>query len=287
MRRLALRFSETTGLKWLPELIGIRVHKEWPPKGDLSYADVKSKIQDLGSLGTKKIEFMEKIYAQQLDDTNERIGVLEKKALRLLGNTGIASALAVGLGGLLLNQFSSDHSGLRLLLGFLYGGAIFSFFFTAFLALIVVAVGNKRYQWMVPSPNGLDELQKKGIDSIRLEHVGAMLASYYNNDAVARRKASYLGGGQQWLRNSIVILLAISILISWNFVAGQGEISQNPGVYVEDAWVSITIINSREPCDFDIMTQQCEEFTTTAGAESPAEVFSSPTETPPVDQLAP
>ena len=138
-----------------------------------------------------------------------RLDKIESKALTLIGITGIAAGFIVAFAGLLFDWGKISSIFALVIASALYVFVVISLMLTIFLAIKVVNIGD--YRWTYPSANDIFGLTDASLSYVKRERVISLFYSFAHNIRVVNRKATFLGGAQLWFRNSIILLLSITL----------------------------------------------------------------------------
>jgi len=161
---------------------------------------------------------------RRAEDEEERKNILESKALSLLGFTGIALTLILGL---LSIPISEDNSlSLKCFVALLTLAGI-SLLLTAIFSLSVTMVG--RYKFAEPDIENLLAFAENDADNVWQEQAYDMLWSYLKNRILINHKAGFVIGSQKWFRNAVVFLLVGLLVLVLNFLfVGKVITSESP-----------------------------------------------------------
>jgi hypothetical protein len=154
------------------------------------------------------IEYSEGLLEREEDRSNK----IESKAFALIGITGIASGFITGFAGLLLDRAKITSTCIIIFAAVLYFLVVISLMWTIYLATRVVKVGD--YWFTYPSANDILRLSDASLQYVKRERAAALFFSFAQNHRVVNRKATFLSGAQLWFRNSIALLLALTLLLT-------------------------------------------------------------------------
>ena len=152
-------------------------------------------------------------YAKDEIERLERAGnTVQSKAVTLMGATGISASFILGFSGFLIENFSGREDW-SLWLGILFFVTLaLSFGATTIFSLKTNTVSAFTY----PKLMDVNILIDKGTLPFKREYLASLLHSARKNRNVVNVKTSYLIFAQKWFRNSVVLLLLLSILLSAN-----------------------------------------------------------------------
>jgi len=94
----------------------------------------------------------------------------------------------------------------------LYIAVVISLMMTILLAMKVVAV--REYRFTYPKAIDIFDLSRASLHYVKRERVISLFYSFVKNAQIVNRKATFLAGAQVWLRNSIVLLLVLTLLLA-------------------------------------------------------------------------
>jgi hypothetical protein len=199
---------ERSGLDWLIILTGKPAFQDAP----LPFPPMTEVKAKLGSLEGDKLGDALTFCEQQLKREDDRSDKIESKAFTLIGITGIAAAFITGFASLLLDH-SKITSGLVLVAAAaVYVAVVLSLVFTIFLAVKVVTIGEYRFSY--PRANDILALADSSLEEVKRQRAIALFDSFTQNNRAINRKGTYLGGAQLWFRNSMVLLVALTLLLA-------------------------------------------------------------------------
>lgn len=178
---------------------------------------------------------LDNFYASQ-NEENNRLDKIEAKANSLLGFTGIAATLVLGISAI------SDESNLiSLILRVAVG---ICFLVSILLAIQATQIG--RYQFARPNIDNLWDFTNKSDKFVWQEQAYDILYSYLINRHWINDKASLVIGAQIWLRNAIILLLVLSISMAL-LPADRVVTTQNvPGTTITPS-PTVTVVQSATP----------------------------------------
>jgi hypothetical protein len=201
---------EQLGLDWFVLLIGIPAFEENP----LPYPTTLKEIRDrLGNLTDKeKLNDAMEYCTILMEREEKRSDKIESKAFTLIGITGTATGFIIGFASLLLGLDKIPSSWALLPVSALYVLVVISLIWTIFLSVNVVLVG--AYTYTYPSANDIFDLANTSLQSVQKERIASLFFSFSQNHRVVNRKATYLNGSQLWFRNSMGLLLVLTLLLA-------------------------------------------------------------------------
>jgi hypothetical protein len=201
---------EKLGLDWFVLLIGKPAFEDSPSLYPYSLPEVKEKFGDLHEV--EKLEDAMVYCTNLLEREDKRLDKIESKAFTLIGITGIAAGFITGFASIILDQNKFASAWILVPAVLLYILVVISLMLTILLAVKVVAVGE--YKFTYPSANDIFELSVKPLNDVKADRVSTLFFCFSQNNQIVDRKATFLNGSQRWFRNSILLLLSISILIA-------------------------------------------------------------------------
>ena len=146
----------------------------------------------------------------------ERINQIERKSETLLGFTGIVTSIFFSGITLLIRDYS-EFSLLSKVLFIVFLLLILLFLsFSIINATKVIAVGEYKFSYL--NHNDVYDWPNINIENIKEEQIISLIKSIDNQSDIANKKASHLIKSQKWFRNSIIILIIASLLISFSFI---------------------------------------------------------------------
>lgn len=201
---------EQIGLDWFILLAGKPAFEDVPPPHLSELSEIRQEFSDL--TGDEKLDYAIHYCESLLKREDERSDKIESKAFTLIGITGTATGFITGFASLLLTQgkFRSDRILIAAII--LYILVVISLMWTIYLAVQVVIVGG--YWFTYPSGDDILKLPNASLSYIKRERVASLFYSLVQNTRVVNRKATFLGGAQLWFRNSIVLLLVLTLLLA-------------------------------------------------------------------------
>ena len=204
------KIIERLGLDWFVILVGKPAFED----AKLPYPETSSDIRDkFGNLDDDDKLNDAVAYCTDLFKREEnRSDKVESKAFALIGINGIAIGFITGFAALLLDRAKIDSSFILGILTVLYILIVISVIWTIYLAVRVVVVSD--YRFTNPSANDIFALSNTSLSRVKRERAVALFYSFVQNNRVVNRKATFLGGAQLWFRNSIVLLLALTLLLA-------------------------------------------------------------------------
>jgi len=204
------KIIEHLGLDWFVLLIGKPAFEDTL----LPYPSTLSEIRERfdGLRDKEKLNDALEYCTGLLEREEKRSDKVESKAFTLIGITGIATAFITGFAGLLLDGGKINSAWVLIPSAVLYVLVVISLMWTIFLAVKVVTIGD--YWFTYPSANDILKLSTASLNYVRRERAASLFYSLAQNCRVVNRKATFLGGAQLWFRNSIVLLLIVSLLLA-------------------------------------------------------------------------
>ncbi|MBC8492660.1 MAG: hypothetical protein H8D43_02650 [Chloroflexi bacterium] len=200
---------ERLGLDWLVILIGKPAFEDAPLPHPTTLSEAREGFRDLeGEKLDDALEYCDKLLGRE-DDRSDKI---ESKAFKLIGIPGIATGFITGFAGLLLEREKLALVPVLIVAAALYVLVVLALMFTIYLAVKVVTVGD--YVFTYPSANDIFELSKASLEYVKRERAASLFYSFTQNQQVVNRKATYLSGAQLWFRNSVVLLLVLTLLLA-------------------------------------------------------------------------
>lgn len=200
---------ENLGLDWFALLLGRPVFEDAPLPFPATFSEIREEFSGLrGGKLDDAVEYCGKL----LDREEDRSEKIESKAFTLIGITGIATGFITGFAGLLLDQDKITGTWILILAAMLYILVVVSLMWTIFLAVKVVTVGD--YWFTYPAADDIFQLSSVTLTCVKQERAASLFYSFAQNQKVINRKATFLSGAQIWFRNSIVLLLALTLLLA-------------------------------------------------------------------------
>jgi hypothetical protein len=200
---------ERLGLDWFVILIGKPAFEDAPLPHPITLSEARERFGDLeGEKLDDALEYCDELLGRE-DDRSDKI---ESKAFTLIGITGIATAFITGFAGLLLEREKLALVPVLIVAAALYVLVVLALMFTIYLAVKVVTVGD--YVFTYPSANDIFELSKASLEYVKRERAASLFYSFTQNQQVVNRKVTYLSGAQLWFRNSVVLLLVLTLLLA-------------------------------------------------------------------------
>jgi hypothetical protein len=189
---------ETTGLDWLPYVVSGRD----PPLS--AGSDNPNSCETLRSYSGEALQELIGACQALFDETEDRIQRIEAKASSLMGFTGVGLALSANLAANLLDPKRVLPSLARPVLAVLFAAVALSFLSALLLLMRVLAVHRYRHTALSLGTGAT-------VADMRQERAESLCRAQTSNDAVARAKATLLGGGQLWFRNAVIALVPLSL----------------------------------------------------------------------------
>jgi hypothetical protein len=245
------KIIERLGLDWFILLIGKPAFEDAPLPYPTTFSEIREKLGDLRD--KEKLDDAIEYCSSLLKREEDRSDKVESKAFTLIGITGIATGFITGFAGLLLDRDKITSTSVLIPAAALYILVVISLMWTIYLAVKVVIVGDYRFTYHV-----------------KRERAASLFYSFAQNVQVVNRKATYLGGAQLWFRNSIVLLLVLTLLLA---VCAPLMPTSVPGVPTPPMGSSPTVQPTRAPTD----TPQATPMPTGTPTRTPT---STPTCTP-------
>lgn len=200
---------ERLGLDWLPLLIGRQPFEDALPPFPSTFGEIR---KSLGDLEGEKLDDALANCSDLLNREDDRSNKIESKAFTLIGITGIATGFITGFATLLLDRGKITSVAILTVAAFLYVLVVLSLMLTIYLAVKVVTITDYRFTY--PSANDILNRSMACLSYIKRERTIALFYSFVKNIREINRKATYLGGAQLWFRNSIVLLLVLTLLLA-------------------------------------------------------------------------
>lgn len=205
-----IRLIEKLGLDWIPILFGISLVAEAPLPYPTTLPEVRSKLGDLKD--EAKLNDAIDYCASLLKNEESRADKIESKAFTLIGITGIAAGLITGFAGLLLDSVKIPSVFVLIFATTFYLLVVVSLMLTISLAVKVVIISDYRFTY--PSANDIFQLSDASLRYVKHERAASLFYSFAQNVRVINRKATYLAGAQLWFRNSIILLLFLTLVLA-------------------------------------------------------------------------
>jgi hypothetical protein len=208
------RVIERLGLDWFVILFRKPDFEDAP----LPYPDTLSEIRDKLDIlwDEEKLDDALDFCSGLMKREEDRSDKVESKAFTLIGITGIATGFIIGFAGLLLDRSKIASRPVLIVAAMLYILVAISLMWTIFLAMKVVTIG--AYRFTYPSANDIFELSDSSLRYVKRERAVSLFYSFAQNARVVNRKATYLGGAQLWFRNSIILLLILTLFLALHTV---------------------------------------------------------------------
>jgi len=191
-------------------LIGKLPFEDAPLPYPTTLKEVREKLGDLTD--EEKLDDAIEYCDNLLKREEGRSDKIESKAFTLIGITGIATGFIIGFAGLLLDRDKITSICVSVPAAALYILVVISLMWTIYLAVKVVTIGD--YIFTYPSANDIFELSSASLHNVRLERVASLFYSFAQNHRVVNRKATFLGGAQLWFRNSVGLLLVLTLVLA-------------------------------------------------------------------------
>jgi hypothetical protein len=201
---------ERLGLDWFVILIGKPAFEDAPLPYPTSLAEIRGKFGELKE--KEKLDDAIEYCSGLLKREDDRSDKIESKAFTLIGITGIAAGFITGFAGLLLDRGKITSAWVLIPAAVLYTLVVISLMWSIFLAVKVVTVGD--YWFTYPSANDILRLSNASLHYVKRERAASLFYSFAQNHRVVNRKATFLGGAQLWFRNSIILLLPLTLLLA-------------------------------------------------------------------------
>ena len=149
----------------------------------------------------------------------DRRAIIESKAFTLISITGVAAGLITGLAGQLVgidvgavNTLPTVVGYFRLFSSVLYLVSVLSMMCTIYLCMLVVSVGN--YQFAYPNASDIFSLSVASLHYVRHERLVDLYYSFVINSEIVNRKGTYIRCAQTWFRNSVVLLIFMTLVLA-------------------------------------------------------------------------
>jgi hypothetical protein len=236
------KIIERLGLDWFILLIGKPAFEDAPLPYPTTFSEIREKLGDLRD--KEKLDDAIEYCSSLLKREEDRSDKVESKAFTLIGITGIATGFITGFAGLLLDRDKITSTSVLIPAAALYILVVISLMWTIYLAVKVVIVGDYRFTY--PSANDIFDLSNATLNHVKRERAASLFYSFAQNVQVVNRKATYLGGAQLWFRNSIVLLLVLTLLLA---VCAPLMPTSVPGVPTPPIGSGSTVQPTRAPTD--------------------------------------
>ncbi len=204
------RVIEHLGLDWFVILYRKPDFEDTPLPYPATLSEIRDKLDILWD--EEKLDDALDFCSGLMKREEGRSDKVESKAFTLIGITGIATGFIIGFAGLLLDRGKIASRPVLIVAAMLYILVAISLMWTIFLAMKVVTIG--AYRFTYPSANDILELSDSSLRYVKRERVISLFYSFAQNARVVNRKATYLGGAQLWFRNSIILLLALTLFLA-------------------------------------------------------------------------
>jgi len=204
------KLIERLGLDWFVLLFGKPAFEDVPPPYPVTLAETRDMFGGLRE--EEKLDDAIEYCASLLKREGDRADKIESKAFTLIGITGIATGFITGFAGLLLDRGKITSTWVLIPAAVLYILVVISLMWTIFLAVKVVAIGDYRFTY--PSATDIFRLSDASLGYVKRERAVSLFYSFAQNVQVVNRKATYLGGAQLWFRNSITLLLVLTLFLA-------------------------------------------------------------------------
>lgn len=201
---------ERLGLDWFVVLFRKPDFEDVPLPYPDAVSDIRNKLDIMWD--KEKLDDALEYCTGLLKREEDRLDKVESKAFTLIGITGIATGFIIGFAGLLLDRGKIASRPVLIFAATLYILVAISLMWTIFLAMKVVTVGSYRFTY--PSANEIFSLTDSSLGHVKRERAVSLFYSFVQNVRVVNRKATYLGGAQLWFRNSIILLLALTLFLA-------------------------------------------------------------------------
>jgi len=202
---------ELIGLDWFVILTGKPAFEDAPLPYPTNFSEIREKFESLKD--DKKLDEAVEYCSSLLKRENDRSDKVESKAFILIGITGIiATGFITGFASLLLDRNKVTSTWVSIPAAVLYILVVISLMWTIFLAMKVVAISD--YRFSSPSANDIFRLADASLGYVKRERAASLFYSFAQNNRVVNRKATYLGGAQLWFRNSIILLLVLTLILA-------------------------------------------------------------------------
>jgi len=201
---------ERLGLDWFVILGGKSAFEDAPLPYPMTLSEIRDKFGDLQE--KEKLDDAIEYCTGLLKREEDRSDKVESKAFTLIGITGIATGFITAFAGLLLDRGKIASTPVLIAAAVLYILVVVSLMWTIFLAMKVVTIG--AYLFTYPSANDIFRLSDANLHYVKRERAVSLFYSFAQNVQVVNRKATYLGGAQLWFRNSIILLLVLTLFLA-------------------------------------------------------------------------
>lgn len=205
-----------TGFNWLPHLINRQHHVALTHEEENLLARFTSNLKEFNR---EQLDEIINEFKDLRQEERERLANLERKAMSLLGYTGIAATISFSV-----VAFSIGSVPICFIL--LYSLVGISLLLSTLFASRATRVGE--YRFTVPEITNLWDFVNKSSDNVWRNQAYDILYSYFLNRHLINRKASFVIAGQDWFRNAIIFLLILSLVaIPTNLASNQIVITPN------------------------------------------------------------
>jgi hypothetical protein len=211
-----------SGIDYLPYLA-------WKHFADDSHSRIPNAGPLLGELSNPEaLKEALQYAATLLQHEEQRLDSMERKAFTLLGTTGVATPFVAGFAVVILDRSKLGTGFALQCAAGLYLLVVVALLCTVFLALRAVEVG--RYRFTYPDLDEARRLSEVPFAQAQRERAETLFRCFRLNHTVVNNKANYLIGAQVWFRNTIVVLLFLTVLVAWRvlFVSQAAIVLQAP-----------------------------------------------------------
>jgi hypothetical protein len=214
--------AERIGFDWIPIVIGMSSLEDTPPPSDASLSEMRQSFSAVED--KEKLDYAIEYCDQLLKREDDRSDKIESKAFTLIGITGIATGFITGFAGLLLDRDKLVSNWILIPSAALYILVALSLIMTVLLAVKVIVVGD--YWFSYPSASDILTVSRTSLNYFKRKYATSLFYSFNKNVQAVNRKATYLGGSQLWFRNSIVLLLLLTLILAGYAFFLPAEVSQ-------------------------------------------------------------
>lgn len=267
---------ERLGLDWLPILVGRVPFRIDAPDPQSRLSEIRTSFSGLEK---GKVDEALTYCDGLLKREDERSAKVESKAFTLIGTTGIATAFITGFAALLLDRGKINSVPILVIGALGYVLAVASLIFTVYLAVKVVTISDYRFTY--PSASDILKLATQNLIDVRRERAADLLYSYEQNAVTVNYKATYLGGAQLWLRNSIVLLSGLTIVLAIYVPFTSSAPTNSVVILTPTPTATVTPTMASSPTATTTATTQ-PTATATPTAVAPTATIIPPTPTSPV-----
>lgn len=249
------------GIKWVFILLKI-----WPEDDNpIDEDNLQEYLNEM--LPTLKEENLQTVIGElenRIDLEEKRADKLETKAFSLIGLTSIVGILIGGLAQLTLTDTLYSPA-LKIFLTTSYITIGISLLMTIGLARQVIKAELKDTSPQVHNLWGLGVLKK---DTLYRQHAKTVLQTYLNNHAQTNKKGTYVIAGQDWFRNTIVLLFLLLIVFGLQSVGSTAPCTSCEPPSTTQLMITDTLIS---PTELPTVTHSIQDTTapSIAGTDMP------------------